>query len=267
MEQREFGRTGLTVPVVGLGTWRTYDVGPAEAAVRREVTDAALQLGSTFFDSSPMYGNAERVLGETLTGRRDGAIVATKVWTSHDSDAERQIAASLDYFGGRVDVFQVHNLVAWPRRLTQLDEWRTRGALRVIGATHYSPDAFGELRRVMQDGRVGAIQVPYNPHEREVEKTILPAAADLGLGVIIMRPFGQGSLLRRPVPREALAPLRPFGVTTWTQALLKWILSDHRCHVAIPATASPSHVRENATAGQPPWFGPHERAYVERIAL
>ena len=99
-----------------------------------------------------------------------------------------------------------------------------------------------------------------------MEEVILPFAADRGMGVIIMRPLGQGSLLRRPVSLEALAPLRPFGVSTWPQALLKWILSDRRCHVAIPATSTAAHMHENAAAGKPPWFGPEERAYVEKLA-
>lgn len=266
MEQRSFGGTGLVVPVVGMGTWQTFDVRGAEASVRREVTDACFDAGARFFDSSPMYGEAERVLGQTLDGRREPAIVATKVWTQHDGEAERQAAVSLGYFGGRVEVYQVHNLVAWPRRVSQLERLQARGAVRVIGVTHYSPHAFGELRQAMNDRRVGSVQVPYNPHERDIEKAILPAATDLGLGVIIMRPFGQGSLLQRRLPPGALAPLRPFGVTSWPQALLKWILSDTRCHVAIPATQSVAHMRENAAAGQPPWFGPEERAYVERLA-
>ena len=217
------------------------------------------------FDSSPMYGEAERVLGVTLAGRRDQAIVATKVWSTDDVEAERQIDAALGFFGGRVDVYQVHNLAAWPRRLDQLERRRDEGTVQVLGVTHYSPGAFGELRRAMQDPRVGALQVPYNPLERDVEREILPAALDLGLGVIIMRPLGQGRLLR-PVPPEALEPLRPFGVRTWAQALLKWILSDTRCHVAIPATSSASHMRMNAEAGNPPWFGSDERAYIAGIA-
>ena len=265
MERRIFGRTGLIVPAVGLGTWQTFDVPGAAAESRRTVVDAAFAAGATLFDSSFMYGEAERVLGRTLAGRREGAIVATKVWTPDEVEAERQIEAALGYFGGCVDIYQVHNLVAWPRRLGQLERLHARGAVRVIGATHYSARAFDELRRVMNDPRVGAVQVPYNPHERAVESGILPAAADLGMGVIIMRPFGQGSLLRRHISSDALAPLRPFGVTSWAQALLKWILSDSRCHVAIPATSQATHMRENAAAGEPPWFGPEERAYIEKL--
>jgi len=266
VEYRHFGSTGLEVPVIGMGTWRTYDVRGAEAEACQAITDAALETGAAFFDSSPMYGEAEQVLGRTLDGRRDRALIATKVWAANDAEAVRQIEAALGYFGGRVDVYQVHNLREPSRRIAQLERLRARGAVRVIGATHYSAHAFPELRRLMEDGRVLAIQVPYNPLERAIEAEILPAAADLGVGVIIMRPLGQGSLARRRIPEGALAPLRPFGVTSWPQALLKWILSDPRCHVAIPATSSPAHMRSNAAAGRAPWFGPDERAYVQRLA-
>jgi len=173
----------------------------------------------------------------------------------------------LRFFGGRVDVYQVHNLVAAPRRIAQLADVQARGLVGVVGLTHYTPSAYPDMRRLMADPRVGAIQVPYNPGERDVEAEILPAAADLGVGVIVMRPFGQGRLARREVARGALKGLRPFGVTSWPQALLKWILSDPRCHVVIPATSSAAHMRENARAGSPPWFGPDERAYVARVAI
>jgi aryl-alcohol dehydrogenase-like predicted oxidoreductase len=266
VEHRAFGATGLQVPVLGLGTWQTFDVRGREEQRCRTVVDAAFEAGATFFDSSPMYGEAERVLGDTLAGRRGGALVATKVWTAHDAEAAAQIERALELYGGRVDVYQVHNLVAWRKRLAQLEALRDRGATRILGLTHYSPHAFGELRRAMTDPRVGAVQVPYNPREREVEDEILPAAADLGLGVIVMRPFAEGVLVRRRVAPEALAPLRAFGVTTWAQALLKWILSDPRCHVAIPATSSPSHLRENVAAGSPPWFDAGQRAYVAQLA-
>ena len=266
MEHRRFGSTGLEVPVVGMGTWRTYDVRGPKAAARQAVTDAAFDAGATFFDSSPMYGEAERVLGETLRGRREHAQVATKVWSADDIEAEQQIDRALTFFGGRVDVYQVHNLVAWPARVARLTALVESGAVGVVGVTHYAAHAFPELRRAMDDPRIGAVQIPYSPLQREVEADILPAAADLGLGVIVMRPFAGGDLLRRSVAAGALAPLRPFGVTSWQQALVKWILSDLRCHVVIPATSSPAHLRSNAEAGAEPWFGPDERAYVQRLA-
>jgi len=146
-----------------------------------------------------------------------------------------------------------------------LEGLRDSGVVGAIGATHYDPSAFGELEAVMRTGRVGSIQIPYNPVQREVEKRILPLAADLGLGVVVMRPFAEGGLFRHaPSPAELL-PLRAFGVSTWAQALLKWIVSDERCHVAIPATSNPARVRENAVGGSLPWFGPAERDYVARL--
>jgi aryl-alcohol dehydrogenase-like predicted oxidoreductase len=268
MEHRTLGRTGLRVPVVGMGTWRTFDVrGEAAESNACAVVDVALEAGANFFDSSPMYGEAERVLGLALEGRREQALVATKVWADDIPEGRAQIERALDYFGGRVDLYQVHNLVAWREHLDVLEALRERGVVRALGATHWQPSAFGELIRVMETGRIGAIQVPYNPHEREVEREILPLAEELGLGVVVMRPFGQGELLQRTPPPEALEPLRAFGVRTWSQALLKWILSDPRCHVVIPATSNPRHMADNAAAGEPPWFGPEERELVVQAWL
>jgi aryl-alcohol dehydrogenase-like predicted oxidoreductase len=114
--------------------------------------------------------------------------------------------------------------------------------------------------------RFDVVQLPYSVVEREVERELLPLAHELGMRVVVMRPLAAGALVRRPPPPEALAPLRPFGVETWAQALLKWILSDRRVDVVIPATARPERPAENAAAGAPPWFGPEERGYVERLA-
>lgn len=212
-----------------------------------------------------MYGEAERHLGAALRGRRERAIVATKVWTESEREGARQIERALDWFGGRVELYQIHNLVSWRTHLPVLERLQRDGAVHAIGATHYRPSAFGEFAEIMRTGRIAAIQVPYNPLERDVERTILPLAAELNLGVVVMRPFAEGALMRRLPPPSALEPLREFGVTTWAQALLKWILSDPRCHVAIPATSHPERVRENAAAADPPWFGPEEREYVARL--
>ncbi|HEV2146995.1 MAG TPA: aldo/keto reductase [Longimicrobiaceae bacterium] len=267
METRVLGSTGLTVPVVGMGTWQTFDVrgGPAERNAR-DVVDAALEGGARFFDSSPMYGEAERVLGGALEGRRGEAQVATKMWARSAEEGRAQVERALGFFGGRVELYQVHNLVSWRTHLEVLERLRDEGRVGAVGATHYAASAFGELRQVMETGRISAIQVPYNPLEREVEREILPLAEELGLGVVVMRPFAESGLLRRTPSDADLAPLRPFGVRTWPQALLKWILSDPRCHVAIPATTSPRHMAENAEAGAPPWLGPEERAWVARLA-
>jgi aryl-alcohol dehydrogenase-like predicted oxidoreductase len=267
MERRALGSTGFEVPAVGMGTWATFDVRGREAeANARRVVDAALEAGAGFFDSSPMYGEAERVLGAALEGRRPQAVVATKVWAGGEEEGRAQIDRSLGFFGGRVDLYQVHNLVAWRTHLPVLEAIRDDRRVGAIGATHYSSRAFDELAEVMRTGRISAVQIPYNPMEREVERSILPLAEELGLGVVVMRPLAQGGLLRR-IPADAeLAPLGPFGVRTWAQALLKWVLSDRRCHVAIPATADQGHMAEDAAAGAPPWFGPQERDLVARLA-
>jgi aryl-alcohol dehydrogenase-like predicted oxidoreductase len=147
-----------------------------------------------------------------------------------------------------------------------LEQARDAGTVGLIGATHYSEAAFGDLAELMASGRIDAVQVPYNPVQREVERRILPLAQELGLGVLLMRPLGEGALMRRPPSPDELAPLRPFNVTTWGQALIKWGLSDPRVHVSLAASAHPDRIRENAAAGSAPWFGPAERAYVQRLA-
>lgn len=263
MEHRPFA--GREVPVIGMGTSKTFDV-PAVDGDRQRITDTALDAGATFVDSSPMYGNAERILGATIGARRHEAIVATKVWTPDDATADRQIDASLDFFGGHVEVFQIHNLVAWRTRLEQLEARRDRGQLDIVAATHWQASAFGELEDVMRTGRIAAIQVPYNPHERAVEERILPLAQDLGIGVILMRPFAAGGLVGRAPSAADLAPLADHGVATWPQALLKYGLSHPATAVSIPATTRPERMAENAAAGDGPWLGPAEKALVERLA-
>ncbi|GCE31821.1 aldo/keto reductase [Dictyobacter alpinus] len=267
MEYRTLGASALEVPVIGMGTWRTFD-GRGEPAQKNAhmLVDTALSNGVSFFDSSPMYGVAEQVLGESLRERRKDALVATKVWANSRVEGQAQVKRALQFFGGCIDVYQIHNLANWLEHLAMLESLKESGHIRAIGATHYSASAFNELRKVIKTGRISVIQIPYNPLQREVEKDILPLAADLGLGVIVMRPFGEGSLMRNPPTARQLEPLAPFGVTTWGQALLKWILSDPRCHIAIPATTRTQRVIENASAGAPPWFGSDERKLVARLA-
>jgi aryl-alcohol dehydrogenase-like predicted oxidoreductase len=250
MERRRFGRTGLEVPVVGLGTWQTFDLGRGQEPAARDVVDAVWEGGTRFFDSSPMYGRAEGVLGRALRDRRAEALVATKIWTSSMAEARSQFEAQLEFFGGRVDLEQVHNLVGWRRHLAWLEEERGTGRIRFLGATHYAAGSFDVLEEVMRTGRIDAIQVPYNPVERDAERRILPLAVELDLGVIAMRPLGGGSLASRFDARE----------------LLKWTLADERVHVAIPATSTPVHGRTNTEAGAPPWPSPQERQALLRLS-
>jgi diketogulonate reductase-like aldo/keto reductase len=256
MEERRLG------PVVGLGTWNTFR---GDERVARDVVGAARQAGTRCFDSSPMYGAAERSLGAALDGRREEAAVLTKIWTPSAEEARRQYADQLAWFG-RVDVEQVHNLVAWMEHLPWLEAERDEGRIGRIGITHYAPSAFGELERALRTGRFETLQVPLNPLERTCERVLLPLAEELGVAVVVMRPFGEGALLARPPSTAELAPLADFGVVTWPQALLKWALSDPRVDLVIPATSKPERAAENAAAGDPPWLGPDERALVERLA-
>jgi diketogulonate reductase-like aldo/keto reductase len=255
MEERRLG------PVIGLGTSRTFR---DDAELAGRVVAAALDAGCRVVDTSPMYGS-EEALGAALDGRRERADVATKIWTPSAEEAREQLRRQLDWFG-HVEIEQVHNLVAWREYLPWLEEEREAGRIGRVGVTHWNPSAFGELAEAMRTGRFETVQLPYNPRERDCERELLPLAADLGMAVIVMRPFGEGDLLaRQPSPAE-LEPLRDFGVETWPQALLKWVLSDERVDLAIPATKSPERARSNAAAGEPPWLGPEERALVERLA-
>ena len=168
MEARPLGQSGLTVPVVGMGTWGTFDVrGDAAEATARVVVDRAYAAGATFFDSSPMYGEAERVLG--LAPQRD-AQVATKIWTPSAAEGRRQAERALRFYDGFVDVYQIHNLLNWREHLKTLESLKADGRIAAIGATHYQASAFGDLRTVMETGRITAIQIPYNPRERAVER-------------------------------------------------------------------------------------------------
>ncbi len=256
MEKRRLG------PVVGLGTWNTFG---GDAWRAEQVVGAAVDAGVRLFDSSPMYGGAERSLGAALAARRDDATVATKIWARSAEEGREQFRLQQEWFG-RVDLEQVHNLVFWREHVEWLEQEREAGAVGRLGVTHYQASEFGQLAEALRTGRFQVLQVPYNPHERDCERELLPLAAELGVAVIAMRPLGEGALVRQQPAPAALAPLREFGVETWAQAVLKWALSDERIDAVIPATRRPERTAENAAAGSPPWFGPEERALVERLA-
>jgi diketogulonate reductase-like aldo/keto reductase len=162
----------------------------------------------------------------------------------------------------------VHNLVAWEQHLAWLEEERAAGRIDRIGVTHWSSGSFGELERALRTGRFDAVQLPLNPREREAERRLLPLAAELGIAVIVMRPFGGtgAPLLRRAPSPARLEPLQAFGIETWAQALLKWILSDPRVDLVVPATSRPERATENAVAGLPPWLDDEARGYVAGLA-
>jgi diketogulonate reductase-like aldo/keto reductase len=259
VEERRLG------PVLGLGTYRTFN---GDAMAARAVVDAALAAGTTAFDSSPMYGGAQSSLGDALEGRREGTTIATKIWTPTVEEGRAQYEEQRRYFG-RIEIEQVHNLVSWEEHLPWLEVEKDAGRIDLLGITHWNVDAFGELERVLRTGRFDVVQLPLNPLEREAEQRLLPLAAELGIAVIVMSPLGGtgAPLLRRAPPERDLEPLRELGIETWAQALLKWVLSDSRVDLVIPATSRPERVTENAAAGLPPWLNPEERGYVARLAL
>jgi diketogulonate reductase-like aldo/keto reductase len=256
VEERRLG------PVVGLGTWATFE---DDASRARDVIGAALDAGSRLVDSSPMYGGAEAAMSEAVRERRDEIAVATKIWARSLDEGHEQYRRQQEWFG-RVEIEQVHNLALWREHLDWLERERAAGRIDRLGVTHYSAGAFDELAQALETRRFDTVQLPLNPRQREAEERLLPLAAELGIAVIVMRPLGGEGSLIPPPPAGELEPLRELGVETWAQALLKWALSDVRVDVVIPATGNPAHARLNAAAGSPPWLGPEERALVERLA-
>jgi diketogulonate reductase-like aldo/keto reductase len=255
MRERRLG------PVVGLGTWNTFD---DDVALARAVVAAALDAGTRVFDSSPMYGGAERALGTALAGR--DAVVATKIWADTVEEGRAQFARQLDWFGGRVDVEQVHNLVAWRDHLPWLEEERDAGRIGRIGVTHYARSAFGELAAALRTGRFDVLQVPYSPWERDCERELLPLCDELGVAVIAMRPLGGSGEDRRRRIELTDEQRGRLGVDSWPEALLRWALADERVDCVIPATSKPDRAEANARAGDGARLDGDRRALVDEIA-
>ena len=238
MEHRPFGRTGIDLPALGLGTWRAFDLLAARQAEADAVVAAAFAAGARLVDSSPMYGRAEAVLRP-----RSAIAGATRSWPPRSGPARRwtgarHFARQLGWFGGGSTCSRSTTCSPGARTSTGWNASAAVGTIGWLGATTFHPSAFGELEPVMRTGRIHAVQVPLNPLERDAGRGILPLAAELGLGVIAMRPLGEGSLLRRPFPAGLRRPASGLA-----EALLRWCLSDPRVTVAIPATA-----RRHATA-------------------
>jgi aryl-alcohol dehydrogenase-like predicted oxidoreductase len=261
VERRRLGGSGLEVPVIGMGTWQTFDV--RDPAQVQAVTDAAVAHGGVFFDSSPMYGNAEHVLAVTLGKRRRDVFVATKVWAGSAREGREQIRQAFEWYGGSVDLYQIHNLEAWETHLPYLEELKHQGRIRAIGITHWSAGQHKRMAAIVESGRVDAIQVAYNPQERDIEAELLPLAAARGVGVVLMRPLGKGALARQQPPARDLAFLSDYGLRTWAQALLNWGVSDPRVTVSIPATRDVTHAVDNCAVGAARRF---DGAARERVA-
>jgi len=251
---RPIPASGETIPAVGLGTWRTFDVGTGSAARAplREVLQQFVALGGRVIDSSPMYGAAEGVVGDLATdlGVADALFLATKVWTSGRDAGIVQMDRSMKLMRAkRLDLMQIHNLLDWRTHLRTLREWKQAGQIRYLGVTHYTSSSYDELERVLAAERLDFLQINYSLGEREAERRILPLAKDRGVAVLVNRPFSEGNLFSR-VRGEALpAWAAEVDCESWAQVFLKWILAHPAVTCVIPATSKAQHLVDNMKAG------------------
>jgi aryl-alcohol dehydrogenase-like predicted oxidoreductase len=256
-QTRAIPRSGERLPVVGIGTWQTFDVA-ADAPERAELAEVLRRFaasGGRVVDSSPMYGRAERVVGD-LTAElavRDRLFLATKVWTSGREAGVKQMENSLRLMhAGRMDLMQVHNLLDVAVHAKTLAEWKGSGRIRYAGITHYHAGAHGDLERLLKTRAWDFAQFNYSLAEPEAEMRLLPACADLGVAVIVNRPFAEGALFRR-IKGKSLPPwAADLGCASWAQFFLKWILGHPAITCAIPGTRRTAHLEDNLQAGTGP---------------
>jgi len=254
MHKRPIPSTGELLPVIGCGTWQTFDVGAGrdERAPLAEVLRILFEAGGSVIDSSPMYGRSEAVVGELLAQQKahDKAFVATKVWTQGREAGIRQMRRSMQLLQDeRIELMQIHNLLDWRTHLPTLRAWKKEGRIGYLGLTHYTASAYDELEAIMRSEQLDFIQINYSLDDREAERTLLPLAADRGIAVLVNRPFGGGTLLRS----LAQTPLPPWAGEiegeSWAQVLLKYVLSHPAVTCAIPGTSRPKHMADNCMAG------------------
>jgi diketogulonate reductase-like aldo/keto reductase len=249
--------TGEAIPLVGLGSWLTFNVG-ADTAARdacASVMGAFFAAGGRLIDSSPMYGSSQEVIGYGVkkTGNQSRLFSATKVWVAGGSNGPPQIEASRRLWGvAKFDLLQVHSLLSWREHLPTLFAMKAAGSLRYVGVTTSHERGHGELEEVMRAHPLDFIQVTYNVTHRDVERRILPLAADRGMAVIVNRPFEGGDLIH-DMRRKALPSWAgEIGCASWAHILLKFIVSHPVVTCAIPATTRVDHVEENMGASRAP---------------
>lgn len=266
---RAIPSSGEPVPVVGLGTARTFDVGNSEAerAPLREVLRQFFDYGGRVIDTSPMYGNAETVIGDLL-GQIDHPEVfyATKVWTRGEQAGIRQMEQSMARMNTDViDLMQVHNLVDWRTHLDTLERWKAEGRIRYAGITHYVVSAFDELERIMKARDLDWVQLPLSLATPAAADRLLPLAADRGIAVVVNRPFENGALFRKVRGKELPDWAAEFGAETWAQLFLKYILSHPEVTCVIPATSDPEHMADDMRAGYGPLPDGEDRRRMVRL--
>ena len=257
MIEREIPSTGEAIPVIGLGTWQTFDVGPdpAERESLRAVLRTFADGGGRLVDSSPMYGRAEGVVGDLteVMNLHPTLFLATKVWTTGRQEGIRQMETSLRRLRTTtIDLMQVHNLVDVATHLDTLAGWKRDGRVRYVGVTHYTASAHDALAEVIASRPVDFVQVNYSVAERDAERRLLPLARDRGVAVIVNRPFVGGAFIRRLRDRPLPDWAAELGCASWAQLLLKFVVSHPAVTCAIPATADAAHMQDNLKAGEGP---------------
>jgi len=254
MHQRRIPSSSEMLPVVGVGTWRTFDVGakPEERTPLAEVLRLLFAAGGSVIDTSPMYGSAEAVVGDLLSAAaaRSKAFIATKVWTTGRDRGITQMRNSMRLLEtDRIDLMQIHNLVDWRAHLPTLLAWKAEGRIRYLGITHYTQSAHDELESVMRSEKWDFVQINYALDDRAVERRLLPLAAERGIAVIVNQPFGGGGLLRRLMSRKLPDWAGEVGATSWAQILLKFVLANPTVTCVVPGTGKPEHMADNLQAG------------------
>jgi len=255
VQTRPIPKTGEALPVVGLGTWQTFDIGTGadERAPREEVLKLLFAGGGKVIDSSPMYGRAEAVTGDLLAklGVQAKAFIATKVWTNGREGGIRQMEESFRKLRVRhIDLMQVHNLVDWRTHLQTLRAWKDQGRVRYVGITHYTSSALDNLIAVIKAERVDFVQMAYSIAVRDAEKRLLPFAAESSVAVLVNRPFEGGDLFSKVRGKKLPPWAADIDCASWGQFFLKFILSHPAVTCVIPGTAKPQHMADNLAAGR-----------------
>jgi diketogulonate reductase-like aldo/keto reductase len=255
MITRSIPSTGEPMPVIGLGTWRAFDVGADETGRRplRQVLQRMFDGGGRIIDTSPMYGRAEAVTGDLLaeSGAGPRGFLATKVWTTGRERGIEQMQRSAQLLRTEtIDLMQIHNLVDWRTHLATLRRMKEEGRVRYIGITHYTTGALPELGRILQaEPGIDFVQLGYSVAARAAEAELLPIAAERGVAVIANQPLERGDLFSR-VRRLALPDwAREFDCASWAQLFLKYILAEPSVTCVIPASGNPDHMKDNLAAG------------------
>ncbi len=254
MIKRAIPKSGEMLPVVGIGTYDTFNVGPAapERAELKQVLLDFAAIGGSVIDSSPMYGEAERVVGD-LTGElnnRDKYFFATKVWTSGKQAGVRQMEESFKLMRAtRMDLMQIHNLLDLDVHTQTLRDWKTSGKIRHMGITHYHAGAHAELETLVKTNTYDTVQFNYSLTEREAETRLLPTCLDSGVAVIVNRPFAQANLFGRVKGKPLPAWATEFDCTSWAQFFLKYLLGHPAVTCVIPGTHRVAHLKDNMQAG------------------